>query len=91
MCATSRVLAPFSYLLTALPLTICLILSAGKAAQASPADFPVNSTAIRAVIEASRDDNGDIVSLRKNIGLYILEDDAAEAPDRELFDKLVFS
>jgi hypothetical protein len=90
MRATSGVVARFGSLLTALPFTICLILSGGGPARAS-SDFPVSSTTIRAVIEASRDDKGDIVSLRKNIGLYILEDDAAETSERELFDKLVFS
>lgn len=72
-------------------LLACLALPAGPPALASQQDFPVNSTAIRALIEASRDGNGDIVSLRKNIGLVILEDDASEQSERDLFNKLVFS
>jgi hypothetical protein len=64
---------------------------AGPPAMASQSDYPVNSTAIRAVIDSSRDDKGDIVSLRKNIGLVILEDEASDASERELFNKLVFS
>jgi hypothetical protein len=91
MRATSWVLAPFGYVLRVLPLSICLTMTGAGPATASQTDFPVNSTTIRAVIEASRDDNGDIVSLRKNIGLYILEDDAADSAERELFNKLIFS
>jgi hypothetical protein len=64
---------------------------AGPPATASQSDYPVNSTAIRAVIDSSRDDKGDIVSLRKNIGLVILEDEAGDASERDLFNKLVFS
>ena len=71
-------------------LLMCLALLAGPA-MASQTDYPVNSTAIRALIESSRDDNGDIVSLRKNIGLVILEDDASDSSQRELFNKLIFS
>jgi hypothetical protein len=91
MRTTSGVLVPFCYLLQLLPLLICLTLLAATPASASQTDFPINSTTIRAVIEASRYDNGDIVSLRKNIGLYILEDDTGESSERELFNKLVFS
>jgi hypothetical protein len=72
-------------------LLIGLAWLASHPALASPEQFPVNSTTIRALIESSRYDNGDIVSLRKNIGLYILEDDASDASERELFNKLVFS
>ena len=71
-------------------LLMCLALLAGPA-MAAQTDYPVNSTAIRALIESSRDDNGDIVSLRKNIGLVILEDDASDSSQRELFNKLIFS
>jgi hypothetical protein len=72
-------------------LFIYLALLACPPAMASQADYPVNSTAIRALIESSRYDNGDIVSLRKNIGLVILEDEASDSSQRELFNKLVFS
>jgi len=64
---------------------------ASQTAVASQNEFPVNSATIRALIESSRYDNGDIVSLRKNIRLFVLEDDAAEATDREMFNRYVFS
>src|SRR5262245_43808514 len=73
-----------------LQVMVLMCLMAGPA-MASEKEYPVNSTTIRSVIEASRQDNGDIVSLRKNIGLYILEDDASDASERDLFNKLVFS
>jgi len=91
MRASSGVLTRFGYVLQVLPLLICLALLAGSPASASQTDLSINSTTIRALIEASRYDNGDIVSLRKNIGLYILKDDASDASERELFDKLIFS
>src|SRR5262245_66005329 len=72
-------------------LLMCLAFVAGGPAMASEKEYPVNSTTIRSVIEASRQDNGDIVSLRKNIGLFILEDDASDSSDRDLFSKLIFS
>ena len=81
---------PAEHLLQAL-VAIWLTLLASPQAFASQSGYPVNSTAIRAVIDSSRYDNGDIVSLRKNIGLVILEDDASGASERELFNKLVFS
>jgi hypothetical protein len=81
---------PAGYLLQVL-LLICVALLAGRPAIASQSGYPVNSTAIRALIESSRYDNGDIVSVRKNIGLVILEDDAGDSSERELFNKLIFS
>jgi hypothetical protein len=84
------VLKPADYLLQVL-LVIGLILLASPPALAAQSGYPVNSTAIRAVIDSSRYDNGDIVSLRKNIGLVILEDEASDASERELFNKLIFS
>jgi hypothetical protein len=85
-----RVPGPVGYLLQML-LLIGLTSLASHPATASQEEFPVNTSTIRALIESSRSDNGDIVSLRKNIGLYILEDDANDESERELFNKLVFS
>lgn len=90
MRMTHRVLRPVDYVLQVL-LLAGLTLLASHPAIASREEFPVSTTAIRALIESSRYDNGDIVSLRKNIGLYILEDDSSDASERELFNKLVFS
>jgi hypothetical protein len=70
---------------------ICLTWTAKSPALASQKEFPVNSATVRALIESSRYDNGDIVSLRKNIGLHVLEDDSSEQAERDLFNKLVFS
>jgi hypothetical protein len=84
------VLRPVDHVLQVL-LLICLLLLVSYPANAFQKDFPVNSTAIRALIESSRYENGDIVSLRKNIGLYVLEDDSSEPDQRELFNKLIFS
>jgi hypothetical protein len=81
---------PIGHLLQAL-LLICLTMLAGRPAIASQTEYPVNSATIRAVIESSRYDNGEIVSLRKNIGLFILEDDASDSSERDMFNKLVFS
>jgi hypothetical protein len=64
---------------------------ASRPAVASEKDYPVSSMMIRSLIEASRDANGDIVSLRKNIGLFVLDDDASEQAERDLFNKLIFS
>src|SRR5262245_43353907 len=72
-------------------LLISLVVPAGRPAIAFQKEYPVNSTAIRALIESSRYDNGDIVSLRKNIGLVVLEDEATNSSERELFSKLIFS
>lgn len=90
MRTTHRVLRPVDYLLQVL-LLVGLTLQASHRAIASQEEFPVSTTTIRALIESSRYDNGDIVSLRKNIGLYILEDDSSDASERELLNKLVFS
>jgi hypothetical protein len=90
MRITRGVLAPVGYLRRML-LFIGLTVLACQPATASPEGFPVNTTTIRALIESSRSDNGDIVSLRKNIGLYILEDDSSDSSEREHFNKLVFS
>ena len=90
MRAPHGVSRPVRYLLQIL-LLICLTLPASRLANSSQKEFPVNSTTIRSLIESSRYDNGDIVSLRKNIGLFVLEDDASDASERELFNKLVFS
>lgn len=89
MQTTHGPLKPVGYLLVLL--LICLTLPASRPVLASQKEFPVNSTAIRALIESSRYENGDIVSLRKNIGLYVLDDDSSEPDQRELFNKLVFS
>lgn len=90
MHMTDRDLSPVYYSLQVL-LLICLTGLASLPALASQKEFPVNSTTIRDLIESSRHDNGDIVSLRKNIGLYVLENDSSEQSERELFSKLVFS
>ncbi len=90
MRTTHGVQRSVEYLLQVL-LLICLALPAIRTANASQKEFPVNSTTIRSLIESSRYDNGDIVTLRKNIGLFVLEDDASDASERELFNKLVFS
>jgi hypothetical protein len=81
---------PVGHLLRAL-LLIWLILLGGRPAIASQNEYPVSSTAIRALIESSRYDNGDIVSLRKNIGLVVLEDDASDSSERDSFSRLIFS
>jgi hypothetical protein len=85
-----RLAMPAGHLLRVLLMVLPTVLATTPLA-ASESDYPVNSTAIRAVIDSSRDDKGDIVSLRKNIGLVLLEDEASDASERELFNKLVFS
>ncbi|TMJ43625.1 MAG: hypothetical protein E6G89_01115 [Alphaproteobacteria bacterium] len=90
MRTTHGVPTPVGYLLQVL-LLIGLTLPTSRPANASPNDFPVNSTTIRSLIESSRSDNGDIVSLRKNIGLFVLADDASDSSEQELFNKLIFS
>jgi hypothetical protein len=77
--------------LLAMMLMVCLTWEAGGQAKASEKNYPVSSTTIRSLIEASRHANGDIVTLRKNLGLFVLEDDASEESDRDLFNRLIFS
>jgi hypothetical protein len=75
----------------AMMLMVCLTWGAGGQARASETDYPVSSTTIRSLIEASRHANGDIVTLRKNLGLFVLEDDASAESERDLFNRLIFS
>jgi hypothetical protein len=91
MRATHGVPTPVDYLLQLVLLLMCLTIAASRPAMASQKEFPVNSITIRALIESSRYENGDIVSLRKNIGLFVLEDDSSDPSERELFDKFIFS